>query len=213
MSKPEETDRLQDLGRASLQIVHDLKNQLNGLKLYATFLKRRLQKSDRPDDEQETMAKLIGGLDRAADDLSTIVRYGQPIELKKQAAVEVGKLLRSVCSSFDDQVVPVVFSNSREIQAHADHFKLSDAFKWMCMGAIKHRQTENGAGEINVTAKPEDERVVLEWSGLRQLDHDPFRSFAGSDEVKLALAAKIIEAHGGSAKFIDRKFVVVLPLQ
>ena len=48
--------------------------------------------------------------------------------------------------------------------------------------------------------------------GLAQLDHDPFRSFAGSDEIKLALAAKIIEAHGGSAKFIDKKFVVVLPL-
>jgi signal transduction histidine kinase len=53
---------------------------------------------------------------------------------------------------------------------------------------------------------------VIEWSGLRALDHDPFRSFAGSDEVKLALAAKIIEAHGGSAKFMDSKFVVVLPL-
>jgi hypothetical protein len=47
---------------------------------------------------------------------------------------------------------------------------------------------------------------------LRHLEHDPFRSFAGSDEIKLALAAKIIEAHGGSAKFEDRKFVVVIPL-
>lgn len=212
MSKPEETDRLQDLGRASLQIVHDLKNQLNGLKLYATFLKRRLEKSERPGDEQETIVKLIAGLDRTADDLSTIVRYGKPIELKKQATVELGKLLRSVCSGFDDQAVPVVFSASVEIQTRVDHFKLGDAFKWLCMGAIKHRQTENGASEISVTAKPEADHVVIEWSGLRQVDHDPFRSFAGSDEIKLALAAKIIEAHGGSAKFVDRKFVVVLPL-
>ena len=59
---------------------------------------------------------------------------------------------------------------------------------------------------------PNDDQAVIEWSGLRQLDHDPFRSFAGSDEIKLALAAKIIEAHGGSAKFIDKKFVVVIPL-
>jgi signal transduction histidine kinase len=35
---------------------------------------------------------------------------------------------------------------------------------------------------------------------------------AGSDEIKLALAAKIIEAHGGSATFVDKKFVVELPL-
>src|ERR1041384_4061555 len=94
MSRPEETERLQDLGRASMQIVHDLKNQLNGLKLYATFLRRRIEKSERPDDEQETIAKLIAGLDRAAGDLATIVEYGREIELKKQLGFEVQKVLR-----------------------------------------------------------------------------------------------------------------------
>jgi signal transduction histidine kinase len=216
MSKPEDTERLQDLGRASMQIVHDLKNQLNGLKLYATFLKRRIEKSDRPGDEQETVAKLIGGLDRAADDLSTIVRYGQRVELKKQAGVGVGKVLRSVCSSLDAGNSQIVLNESSDaIQGEFDHFKLADAFKWLCMGAIKHRQTENDSGEIFVTSKLAEtgaKEAVVEWSGLRQLDHDPFRSFAGSDEIKLALAAKIIEAHGGSVKFMDKKFVVELPL-
>jgi nitrogen fixation/metabolism regulation signal transduction histidine kinase len=194
-----------------MQIVHDLKNQLNGLKLYATFLRRRIEKSERPGDEQETIGKLINGLDRAADDLSTIVRYGQPVELKKQAGVEVGNVLRGACAGFNEVVLEL---GSDAIQGTFDHFKLADAFKWLCAGAIKLRQNdEEGSGEITVTAKPADsERVLVEWSGLRQLDHDPFRSFAGSDEIKLALAAKIIEAHGGSAKFIDRKFAVVLPL-
>jgi len=214
MSRPEETERLQDLGRASMQIVHDLKNQLNGLKLYATFLRRRIEKSERPADEQETIGKLINGLDRTADDLSTIVRYGQPVELKKQAGVEVDKVLRGACAGFAESGAQIVMEGSGSIQGYFDHFKLADAFKWLCAGAIKHRQqNEEGAGEITVTAKPEDSgRVLVEWSGLRQLDHDPFRSFSGSDEIKLALAAKIIEAHGGSAKFIDRKFAVELPL-
>src|ERR1043165_2649336 len=96
-----DSETLQDLGRASIQIVHDLKNQLNGLKLYATFLRRRLEKSERPEDEQDTIAKLIAGLDRAASDLSTIVEYGRQIELKKQAGFEVQKMLRTVCSSLD----------------------------------------------------------------------------------------------------------------
>ena len=214
MSRPEETERLQDLGRASMQIVHDLKNQLNGLKLYATFLRRRIEKSERPGDEQETIGKLINGLDRAADDLSTIVRYGQPVELKKQAGVEVDKVLRGACAGFNESGAQIVMEPGLDsIQGYFDHFKLADAFKWLCAGAIKLMQNEEGAGEITVTAKPEDSgRVLVEWAGLRQLDHDPFRSFAGSDEIKLALAARIIEAHGGSAKFIDRKFAVVLPL-
>ena len=195
-----------------MQIVHDLKNQLNGLKLYATFLRRRIEKSDRPGDEQETIVKLMGGLDRAADDLATIVRYGQPVELKKQPGVEVDKVLRSVCSDVDKTIV--LKSDSDSVQGSFDHFKLTDAFKWLCTGAIKHRQSDDGA-EITVTTKLDGNnsgQAVIEWAGLRQLDHDPFRSFAGSDEIKLALAAKIIEAHGGSAKFIDKKFVIELPL-
>ena len=215
ISRPEDTERLQDLGRASMQIVHDLKNQLNGLKLYATFLRRRIEKNERPEDEQETVAKLINGLDRAAEDLSLIVRYGQPVELKKQPGFEVDKVLSSVCSSVDERNSKIVLkSDSEAVQGSFDHFKLTDALKWLCMGALKHRQTDNdGAGEVAVTTRLNDGGATIEWTGLRQLDRDPFRSFAGSDEVKLALAAKIIEAHGGSAKFMDQKFVVELPLK
>ena len=214
MSRPEETERLQDLGRASMQIVHDLKNQLNGLKLYATFLRRRIERGERPGDEQETIGKLINGLDRAADDLSTIVKYGQPVELKKQPGVELDKVLRGVCASVNEGGSRIVLDSSADsVQGELDLFKLTDAFKWLCAGAMKHRHNADEGGEIFVTAKSSDgAQAVIEWSGLRELDRDPFRSFAGSDEVKLALAAKIIEAHGGSAKFIDRKFVVVIPL-
>jgi signal transduction histidine kinase len=213
MSSPEDNKRLQDLGRASMQIVHDLKNQINGLKLYATFLRRRIEKTERPGDEQETIGKLINGLDRTAEDLSMIVRYGQPVELKKQAGVEVDKVLRAVCASSNEAGSSIVIKGGSDgIQGKLDLFKLTDALKWLCAGAIKLRPTEDGAGDVSVSAAADGDRAVIEWSGLRQLDHDPFRAFAGSDEIKLALAAKIIEAHGGSAKFIDRKFVVVIPL-
>jgi signal transduction histidine kinase len=196
-----------------MQIVHDLKNQLNGLKLYATFLRRRIEKGERPGDEQETIGKLINGLDRAADDLSTIVKYGQPVELKKQPGVEVDKVLRGVCASVNEAGSRIVVdSNSEPVQGNLDLFKLTDAFKWLCGGAMKHKPIQDEASEIFVTTRSSDGAAVIEWSGLPELDHDPFRSFAGSDEIRLALAAKIIEAHGGSAKFTDKKFVVVLPL-
>ena len=197
-----------------MQIVHDLKNQLNGLKLYATFLRRRIEKGERPSDEQETIRKLINGLDRTADDLSTIVKYGQPVELKRQPGVELDRVLRGACAdSNEGDARIVVNANSESIQGNLDPFKLTDAFKWLCAGAMKHKPNVDETGEIFVTTKSSDgAEAVIEWSGLRELDHDPFRSFAGSDEIKLALAAKIIEAHGGSAKFVDRKIVVVLPL-
>ena len=214
MSKPEDTERLQDLGRASMQIVHDLKNQLNGLKLYATFLRRRIEKTERPGDEQETISKLISGLDRAAEDLSAIVRYGQPVELKKQPGFEVDRVLSSICSNLNGTISQIACqADSGGVQGTFDHFKLTDALKWLSIGALKYRQSGDEAAGITVkVAQPDAEKAVIEWSGLRTLDHDPFHSFAGVDEIKIALSAKIINAHGGSAEFRDKKFVVVLPL-
>ena len=71
----QDTETLVELGSASVQVVHDLKNQLNGLKLYATFLRKRMEKAERPADELETIGKLIAGLERGAGDMTLLVRY------------------------------------------------------------------------------------------------------------------------------------------
>jgi light-regulated signal transduction histidine kinase (bacteriophytochrome) len=205
---------LQDLGRASIQIVHDLKNQLNGLKLYATFLRRRIEKDERPEDEQQTIMKLLAGLDRAANDLSTIVQYGRQIELKRQPGFDIQKVMRSICSRLNDSSAPVVCeSESDPINGDLDTTRLTDAFNWISTGALKHRNSE-APGVITVSVKKDDinQRATIEWSGLAPIDHDPFRSFVGGDEIRMSLAAKIVEAHGGSAEYRDRRLVVTLPL-
>ena len=216
MSRTEDRETLEDVGRASIQIVHDLKNQLNGLKLYATFLRRRLEKSERPEDEQETIAKLMAGLDRAASDLSTIVEYGRQIELKKQPGFEVQTVLRTVCSTFNGPGGQItVDPNSDSVQGTFDPLKLTDAFKWISASAVKNRHPEDEAEATPVTVKVaavDNTEAIIEWFRLRKIDHDPFHSFIGSEEIRLALAAKIIEAHGGSAKLAEDRFVVQLPL-
>src|SRR5215470_768072 len=92
-AKTPDSGGLENLGRATLQIVHDLKNQLNGLKLYATFLRKRLEREDQPPDERETLAKLIAGLDRAAKDLTALVRYARPVELHKNRGVDLKRIV------------------------------------------------------------------------------------------------------------------------
>src|ERR1041385_7006114 len=89
----QDAETLRELGSASVQIVHDLKNQLNGLKLYATFLRKRMEKSERPADELETVTKLIAGLERAATDMTVLVRYGRALELRRQPGTDLARLL------------------------------------------------------------------------------------------------------------------------
>ena len=215
LSRTEDSSTLQDLGRASFQIVHDLKNQLNGLKLYATFLKKRLEKSERPDDEQETILKLIAGLDRAAADLSTIVQYGREIELKKQPGFDLPKTLREICASINESDSGMVCeSKVTSLTGEFDPTKLTDAFRWISAVALKHRGSSKDDGVVTMSVHPgtDANQAVVEWSGLRDLDHDPFRSFAGSDEIRMSLAKKIIEAHGGSATHTSNSLIVALPL-
>ena len=99
MSSREDSGTLQDLGRASVQIVHDLKNQLNGLKLYATYLRKRMEKVDQASELQETLGKLITGLDRAAADLNVLVQYGRPISVNRHAGIDIQKLIKSVAAT------------------------------------------------------------------------------------------------------------------
>src|SRR5881398_2518724 len=94
-AKTPDSAELEKLGRATLEIVHDLKNQLNGLKLHATYLRKRLDRDDRSREERETIAKLIAGLDRAAAEITVLVRYAHPFDLKQRARVDLRNLFES----------------------------------------------------------------------------------------------------------------------
>ena len=213
LSRIDDGSTLQELGKASIQIVHDLKNQLNGLKLYATFLRRRIEKGDRPEDERETIDKLITGLDRAASDLSLIVQYGRPIELKKQAGFDIQKALRSICSRLNEKALPIVcHSDVESLLGDLDPTKLTDALSWISTGAVKFRQDGEPETPVKVSVTRANDQARIEWSGFATIDHDPFKSFAGSDEIRMSLAAKIIEAHGGSVQHDQNRFFATLPL-
>jgi hypothetical protein len=224
LSKTSDSESLQTLGRASLQIVHDLKNQLNGLKLYATFLRRRIEKTERPVDEQETVNKLIAGLDRAATDLSTLVQYGRPIELKKQPGIDIQKMMRSVVAgitngggsttSLDGSIA---VEEGASFVGEFDPSVLTEALKSISLGAMRFRQEKLEEGKMDISLRRDtseaEPTAIIEWRGVSELDHDPFRSFAGSDEVRMSLAAKVIEAHGGSAEYQQGMLRARLPLQ
>jgi signal transduction histidine kinase len=229
LSRTEDGDTLRDLGRASIQIVHDLKNQLNGLKLYATFLRKRLEKSERPTDELETINKLIGGLDRTARDVSMIVEYGRPIDLKRQAGTNLEKLLRDVAETLNIENLsnrqPVTGGLSGAVVVEAERIPLvgefdpsllTEALKLISLSAMKILSNKAHGGSLAIRLRSAvfeaRQAGVIEWNVFDSSDDDPFHSFAGSNEIRLSLAARIIEAHGGSAERQNGALCVRLPL-
>ncbi len=224
LSESEDKDALLALGRASVQIVHDLKNQLNGLKLYATFLRKRQEKDERAADEVETIHKLIAGLDRAAGDLSMIVEFGQPLRLKKQPQIDLERIIREVAVGLNTQP-PFTGSLTGSLVIDAepgpflgefDSALLAGALKSISLGAMKLANGKRPGEAVEMSLRGEAAQTtrqgVIEWKVFEASDHDPFHSFAGSSEIRLALAARVIEAHGGSAQRQDGNLCVRLPL-
>ena len=202
----QDAETLRDLGSASVQIVHDLKNQLNGLKLYATFLRKRLEKAERPADEQETVAKLISGLERAAADMNVLVRFGRQIELRRQPGTDLARLVADSADGapFETEGGP--------FEGDFDPALLAEALKSITEGARGEAGSEGGAPRVRLSG--EGAGALVEWLGATVSDgEDPFRGLAGATGLRMALAARIVRAHGGEVSHEGGRIHARLPLQ
>jgi signal transduction histidine kinase len=201
----QDAETLRDLGSASVQIVHDLKNQLNGLKLYATFLRKRLEKAERPADEQETVAKLISGLERAASDMNVLVRYGRELDLRPQPGTD---LTRLVADSADGTPFE---TDGGSYEGDFDPALLAEALKNITAGA----RGEGAAGGAKIRLRADGSGAAVEWLGAAAASEgdDPFRSLAGAAGLRMALAARIVRAHGGEVSQEGDRIRARLPLQ
>lgn len=211
-SELQDEQTLRDLGSASVQIVHDLKNQLNGLKLYATFLRKRMEKSERPADELETISKLMSGLERAANDMTLLVRYGRPLELRRKPGIDLARLLETATDP-----LPVKSDAGGSYEGEFDPVLLAEALKNITIGGRGETQaSDDNTAEVRLWSdETADVPVaVVEWRGVVAADDDgdPFRSFAGGGGMRLALAAKIISAHGGEVASSEGVISARLPL-
>jgi signal transduction histidine kinase len=193
----QDAETLIELGSASVQVVHDLKNQLNGLKLYATFLRTRMEKAERPADELETIGKLIAGLERGANDMTLLVRYGRPLELSRRPSTDLARLLREAAEGAH------VETDGGAYEGDFDPALLAEALKNITRGGrASAPAVEEGGAEVRLTREEADvsgASALVEWRGVPvpDTDGDPFRSFNGGAGLRLALAARIIRGHGG----------------
>ena len=190
-----------------MQIVHDLKNQLNGLKLYATFLRKRMEKAERPADEQETLAKLISGLERAAADMTVLVRFGRAIELRRQPGTDLARLLQEAAEGAH------VECDGGPFEGDFDPVLLAEALKNITAGASGESAGSDGASRVRLSG--DGAGAVVEWQGAAQAadGEDPFRSLAGASGLRMALAARIVRAHGGEVSSEGGRIRARLPLQ
>jgi hypothetical protein len=222
-AKDIETASYENLGRATLQIVHDLKNQLNGLKLYATFLRKRLERQDQATEERETLMKLIAGLDRAAKEMTALVRYARPMDLRPQPQTNLRTIILKV---IDDaarretgglpraNIASEITSDS--LLGEFDPAALNEAIKAVT-DEVRASVSPKGGNALSLRVECDTSRptpgAIIEWRGGKLATRNQtFPIAGGCGTVHTALAAKIIEAHGGSLNCEGELIRAWLPL-
>ena len=205
---------LEDLGRATLRIVHDLKNQLNGLKLYATFLRKRLERDEHSQEERETIEKLVAGLDRAARDLTALTRYARPLDLRQQPAVDLRSVINSAAVDPDRRITGALSGSligdigDVPLVGVFDPQALAEAFS--ALAREIHGARAVGESDVTIHAERDDQqgspKAIVEWRGVnpRLADAQP--------GLHAAFAKRVMEAHGGMIEFEQDKIRVTLPL-
>ena len=121
---------------------------------------------------------MIAGLDRTAADLSIIVEYGRPLELKKQSGIDLAKIIRDVATNLNAaaganggvQNQFSIESNSDALVGEFDTTMLSSALNSISVGAMKLATSKKPEAPLQIQLKNEagenKKTGVIEWKGF-----------------------------------------------
>jgi signal transduction histidine kinase len=196
---------LSEAGRMTARLIHDFKNQMGGLKLYAAFLKKSL--ADQP-EAAEIAEKIIAGLNAMSEHANLVARLTRPLKLKLEVA-DLAALISQVVRDLQPQAT---------LRAVALTLEVADDPPWLLLDTQQVRAALYALLARALRCSPEGGtvRVKLHWEGatarieissrerLEEARLAAFFDCLGEHRITetslgLALAKRIIEQHGGQA--------------
>jgi signal transduction histidine kinase len=202
---------LLDLGRLTSRLIHDFRNQMGGLKLYASYLKKRLTGSEvgpAGQEGTEIADKIIEGLNTMAEHATLVSRMTKPIELRS----EPGDLLALVEQIIGEQRLRATPRQVQLVSELADEAfectfdpqQLHTALTTLLARAIEISSPQT---KVRVILQREAGGCVLnildEGAPLTDLQRVALFDFLtherlNKNALELAHTKRIIEAHGGT---------------
>ncbi|MCP4645570.1 MAG: PAS domain S-box protein [bacterium] len=194
-------DRLAAIGEMAATVAHEIRNPLGGIHGFAALLARDVEAED---PRARLVDKILVGTKELERVVGELLEYTRPMELRTRA---------TVCADLVDAALgyvetgdEVMTENAVDVllQVHVDPDKMRQAFLNILLNAA---QSIEGAGRIRIASNIEDASVVVAVSDTgcgmvpEQLDQ-AFTPFFTTKEkgtgLGLAVAAKIVEGHGGN---------------
>jgi len=201
---------LAEVGRATARLIHDFKNQLGGLKLYAAYLKKRFAAHPDLTEGLEIVDKITQSINEMTENANLIGKLTRPIELVL-LETDFRSLVKQVVDQHKQRIAERglnVETNLVEDSTALQRVKLDSQQMLQAVDALVSRAVdasrENGRMQVNLQNGDGEARlsIVNESEPLSAEQHESLFQIAGSERMNktslnLALARRIIEAHGG----------------
>lgn len=203
---------LAQIGRLTARLIHDFRNQMGGLKLYAAYLKKRLAQTESAEaraEGVEVAEKIIAGLDTMAEQATLVSKLAKPIELRVEPgdlAALVEQLVRLQRQHANERGVALFSDLADELpDLQFDQPQLRVALNTLLARAIA---VTPAGGTIKVELQKQIGGCVLKISDQGALSETQRQTFfdiltnerLNQTTLGLALAQRIIEAHGGTVE-------------
>lgn len=205
-----EQQALLEVGRATSRLLHDFKNQMSGLKLYAAYLKKRFAGREDLAEGLEIADKIVHSLNEMTENAALIGKLTQPMEVKL-AEGDLPALVQQVVQNLSPQAaargVEIVL-NSAALRLPLDLQQMMLALKSLLAQAV---EASPAGGTVTVTLRKNGNQALLSISDagetLSERQRQSFFDFLTNERLNrislgLALARRILEAHGGTAEVL-----------
>lgn len=204
---------LVQIGRLTSRLIHDFKNQMGGLKLYASYLKKRLAAAElgaAGKESAEIADKIIESLNTMAETATLVSRLTRPVELRR----ETGKLAELIEQVLHDQQP---YATARQVELRFagkpdaagcefsfDPLQLRGALNALLRRAIEVSPAAGTVvGGLQQTATACVLTVTDQGLALTAAQRLALFDFVTNERLnkaalELGFAKHVIEAHGGS---------------
>ena len=200
-------DRLAAIGEMAATVAHEIRNPLGGIRGFAALLARDIEDSD---PRRRLVEKILTGtrnLDRVVTEL---LEYTRPVELRLRST-SCADLIEAAIGYLELGSRSITITNSvgPDVLALADPDKLRQVVLNILLNAVQSIE-ESGRIDIStdvdkdtVTVKVADTGCGMSPECLEQVFSPFFTTKEKGTGLGLAVAAKIVEGHGGRLKAVS----------